>query len=137
MVMDSSRKYAVIDALDKGDDGLNELENSQESITLMTARNLGIALSGDIFVDNELKIKFSELSAKLDTGGSATGEINSIVDEINKNITDPDPLIGVGAKITELETDNTNLITEITEIESGVSTLVINPGEGITYFETL
>ncbi|MDR0281997.1 MAG: hypothetical protein LBI53_01375 [Candidatus Peribacteria bacterium] len=135
--MDSSRKYAVIDALDKGDDGLNELENSQESITLMTARNLGIALSGDIFVDNELKIKFSELSAKLDTGGSATGEINSIVDEINKNITDPDPLIGVGAKITELETDNTNLITEITEIESGVSTLVINPGEGITYFETL
>jgi hypothetical protein len=63
--MDSDRKYAIIDALDKGDDGLNELENSQESITLMTARNLGIALSGEIPIDNELKTKFSDLSAKL------------------------------------------------------------------------
>jgi len=107
----------VIDTLDIGEDKLDGLENSRESIDFMTKRNLGMILSGEIVVDDGLKTKFSDFATKLDLGGSSTTKIDDIITQIDGKISDP--ATGIDAKITDLERSNTTLTGDITAIEDG------------------
>ncbi|MDR0369752.1 MAG: hypothetical protein LBH96_04525 [Candidatus Peribacteria bacterium] len=116
--MADERKYAIIDTLDKGDDVLNGLKNSQESITLMTTRNLGLVLSGEIAVDDELKTKFSDLSTKLHTGGSVETKINTIVTDITTKLASVGTPGSIDHQIKDLKDKNEKLNIDITYLNS-------------------